>query len=317
MNYNLEDLRSLKKLIDKKEKGSGDKRMCFLPLRVSEGTMKIRILPSVVGEKNKQMPGFVYYQHKELPEIGKMTCWETHGIDCPICELLKKYSNKMDIDLWESRIKTAFNVLVLNDEEKDSTLPYVMLGTKGFLDEIMGFIMDDEVGDVTDPYLGLAVSASRLTDFGKLKVTHGINQTPIANNETNIQNILENRYKLHEIWKKPSDKMKEKMQEAVSSLEGEIQRRLSIIKDIENLDDTDTSIENATKPKPTPKTTKTTETTTTKTTITETTKKPKPVEPATASTNGEPDCMGKYKEDDSKCNTCAFEFDCIEVAEAK
>ncbi len=306
MNYNLDDLRNLKKLIDKKEKND-DKRMCFLPLKKSEGTIKMRVLPSIVDSSNRQMPGFVYYQHKELPEVGKMTCWATHGIDCPICELLKKYSNKIDTDLWESRIKTAFNVLVLNNNEIDPTLPYVMLGTKGFLDEIMSFIMDNDVGDVTDPNSGLVISASRITDYGKLKVTHGIKQTPIANSKEDIQNILENRYKLHEIWKKPSDKMKDKMQEAVESLEGEIQRRLSVIKDIENIDD-DISIEEVES-----KTVK-------KTKIKEVTPKKESIEKqqkVQSTDNGEPDCMGHYQEASSKCNTCAFEFDCIEIVEAK
>lgn len=294
--YNKELLDKLKnELKSNYKENEGDKRMCFLPLKKSDQPLKIRVLPSIYN--GQEVPGIIFKKHKNIPEHKGINCLTMYDQKCPICEMLNKYRSKTNVEEFEAASKSALNVLILNDNAKNPTDPYILIGTKKLLSDIIEFYFNTEIGDVTDIKTGVALTISREFDYGKLIITYARVGTPIADNDKKIQEILNNRYDLSETWKSPSQEYIQTVIECSTSIENEIKNRLKTTETIEATLDLNLDIE---KPKQTE---------------TPSARENKNVVPKTETLL--PECFMNHEEDADKCNLCMFEFQCIEKTPGK
>jgi hypothetical protein len=270
-----------------------EKRMCFLPLKKSEGSLKLRILPSIYNEQ--EVPGIIFKKHKNIPEHKSINCLEMYNLKCPICEVLNNYSNKTNTDEFEASAKAALNVLVLNDNSKNPNDPYILIATKKLLLDIIEFYFNPEIGDVTDIKTGVSLAVSREFDYGKLIITYARIGTPIADNDKKIQEILNNRYNLSEIWRTPTNEYIEKVKNCSISIEKELKRRLQISDETENILNTNEQLD-----------------------LQESKSLNKNinfVKEDIVKNEIEtelPGCFKNHQEGTDKCNLCSFEFQCIQ-----
>jgi len=291
------DLEAARAMLENRPKsssgGDGDLRWVSFP---KEGEMKIRFLPPA---KESSLPGRIINTHWNLLDddrsYKKCLCFKTFKEECPICNMLELYNDRINTDDWQASARSYINVLVLENSEYDSTLPYILGSSDYNLYWLLENIIDPDIGDITDPINGHNVTFTRKTPNGAFDRKISLKTTPIADSEERISNILNNIFDLSKIWKAPDDEYLIYAKKLAKNTEKVIKERLlkltqenqeSDIDEQENKkeDDKKESNNNSTINSKAPK--------------------------------GAPDCFGiDWKEDLKKCQVCPHEFLCQNVKE--
>jgi hypothetical protein len=313
MAYDLEKLKKLKNQTENKNqtnKGDGIRRF---PLPGDTREFKIRILPSPMN--NGEAPGKPLFKHFGIPEKFALFCYKTYEKECKICNLISKYRNRIDFypdkelkDLLTNN-RAGFNILVIkapepNSKDKDTTkynempndVPYFMETPISVLNEIIDYIFNEEVGDVTDIQNGCTLTFQRVSDGKQFKITPARGSSPVSKDPAKLEEILSQRYNLDKIFS-VDEKYDEIIDTAIPSIES------LILSKIAKLEGKPTSREEFKHQ------TKTESKQVAKDEVTESKPKSKP---------GDPDCFGKYKEkissgDDAQCSVCPREFECQDI----
>jgi hypothetical protein len=250
-NYSSEETRrkaeELKKLLGAQQKnrsnnregGENKFRWFNFPIE-AEIKVTLRILP--IFEEGGFM---IVSRHRELPgERNNELCLQTHGMHCPICEVLQSYRGRLDTRIWEKQDKVYVNALFVratdsnnqpvqlkdfkgNPIEYMTGMPYLCpLGTTTF-QWLVDSLTDPEKGDVMHPVSGRNISMQRGTKGGAFKLKEfAFNTTPIGSTEQEIANIMSNRYKMNDIWRAPDDNFLKKLKESASMLDATIKEKL-------------------------------------------------------------------------------------------
>ena len=136
-NYSSEDARiqaeKLKALLGSNDKGrGGDREDKYAWFNLPPGLEKVtlRILPIFV-----QGGYMMVYRHKNLPGQKKtFLCLRTNGVHCPICEKIRSFQGRMDLDLWQANEKVYVNGLFVRaTDDNGNIIPLLDMGQKLYL----------------------------------------------------------------------------------------------------------------------------------------------------------------------------------------
>lgn len=225
--YKPTDLAELKRRLAAKEsKGSNNSDNDLKWYKFPSGTERVvvRYLPSLTG-----VPGKIVKKHHNLPEIKDILCFRTHDMDCPLCELLHQYSDKMDVSDWVANSRSYMNALILEDPTQkniDPKTPHIVGQGEGNLYWVFSKITDPDIGDICDPFTGFNVAYHRTEFNGKFERTVLPKARPIANTKEEVESILGKISDLDKIWRRPDDVFLKKIQDVTEKLKVVIDQRL-------------------------------------------------------------------------------------------
>lgn len=219
------------------ESGKGKNELKWYGFPPDKASYKIRFLPpwTLEGGTQHKLPGIVITTHYGIPEVGKVLCYRTHGLDCPFCDMLRDYQDKISIEDWKPSPRAYFNVLVLEDNKSSPVpspgTPYILGAGEFTLDWLIRQIITPDVGDITDPEKGHNVTFTRVEHKGKFERVISLKPTPIADTKEGIDAILTQMFNLSAIWRKPDDEYHKKMLNAIEKTKQMINTRLLGLKD--------------------------------------------------------------------------------------
>jgi len=301
----LNEIKKLQEQFQNQKQPQSDYRWASLPEKGE--TLKIRFLPPV-GEMN--LPFFKLYKHYQVPspEEGTLnfTCLKTWGLECPICKKIEELKRKFGDELvsqWFASMRGFFNILIKDDPNYISGLPYILGMPKSGIVWFLQTIGDDEVGDITDPYTGFWVKVTR-QENNQLRFDIIPKPSPIASTDDEINQIAEQCFDLTKIWRHPDDeylitanKIAEKIEIVVKEKAGLLDTGTSIIESPKQIKPETTYVS-----KPTPTS--------------------QPVESQVKSNQssvqkppGAPECFGQFNEDDTRCMICIHEIECRQASQ--
>jgi len=300
------DLEAAKAMLENRIKPSNteDIRWASFP---NEGSFKFRILPPI---KSESVPGKVIYSHWGLSDDEgnlnrRVTCLKTYKMDCPICEMLEKYQERLDISDWSASGRSYFNALIYNEKDYDSSLPYVLGSSDYTFYWLLEKIIDPEIGDITDPANGHNITFKRKVFKGAFERTISLKPTPIADSEDEIKEILDKCYDLSKIWKNPDDEFIKFVTDTANKTETAIKDRILVLGNKSDSPPNDNSEKTEEKEKQT-ESNSTSESSNIKNTKVENAPK------------GAPECFGiDWDSDLQKCQVCPHEFLCQTTKEEK
>lgn len=188
-----------------------------------DGKMEFRILPVGYGPKKI---GFLLHKHYNLPEMDAMTCFETYGLDCNVCDVLKEKSNLIDVSPWTRVARSYFNVLIKNSSKYDPNLPYILGGPEYNLRWLLEMIMDNKK-NICDSHIGHNLIFKRKKHKGPFERTVVLDPSPLADSEEKIKKIIEACSDLTKIWRSPDEKFINEMKEGAVVIEKWITNRIS------------------------------------------------------------------------------------------
>lgn len=291
MGYDLSELKKIKEKLDSNiNNRSDDDKARWYNLPYEKGKKVVfRFLPSPTSKG--ELPGILFQKHKQIPELKDIVCYKMHDLDCPMCNMLDKYRDRLDVSSWDHSLKAAMNVLVLNDKEVDPSLPRILIAPATLLQWVINSYEDSTVGDITDPFTGCSIAISREKDGGKLLKVPARESVPLSKDDAEVQKILSKRYDLSQIWRQPDEKYSDIMAKAVIAVENEILRRLEQKEMMKPVNVNNSSAKDD------------------KEVIKDASVADKPV----VKDSAHPECFTKHVEGQDSCNMCAYEFDCIEA----
>jgi len=202
------DFKAAQKLLDQKKKekinsgGLGDTRWMRLP---EVGDLKVRFLPPIEGEP---VPGYVVHKHYNLPNHeglkGNITCFRTWGMQCPICDVLEEYQDRVDLHDYFGT-SSYFNVLVLDHKDCDPKLPYLLQASEYSYEWLLQQLVNIDVGDITDVEDGADVTFRRKKKKGAFDRIISRKSRAISDDPAEIDEILDAMYDMKKIWKEGDD----------------------------------------------------------------------------------------------------------------
>lgn len=156
MGINIEKMKA--KLEKAENKGKGGDNKYWKP---TEGNHVIRFLPSLDGDPFKE-----YHLHYGLKPYGLLCPKRMKDEDCPICSFASNLyreggeaNEKQAKDLFAS---ARFYSLILVRGEEDKG-PQIYGYSKTVYTSLLGFVLDPDYGDITDPEGGHNIKI----DYGK------------------------------------------------------------------------------------------------------------------------------------------------------
>lgn len=236
-NYSSEDAKrkaeELKALLSQNNKGSNysnDNKYRWFNFPPETTKVTLRILPFLHDGGYMMV-----YRHNELP--GKKPgalCLQTHGMNCPICEVLQKYKGRQDLKKQEAGVKVYVNGLFIRATDNNNNIitllnkqkqPFVTKTTYlvplglGIFQWLVESMTDPEKGDVMHPETGRNVTLERESYNGKFKKEFSFNTGPIADTKEEIQAILSSMVSPKEIWRTPDDAFYKELKEQAAELD--------------------------------------------------------------------------------------------------
>lgn len=226
------NLDEMKKLLEKRNKGSeegsgggGGFEFINLPKEANIET-KLRILV----HKDAQLPGRIVGFHYNLPGDNKRhRCLAADAVSCPICKVVQEYNHLEDIvSPYRKSNKSYMNALKVDNATGKFENKVKILGGGEFnLFWLMENILNDDVGDITDPRTGSNVTFKRKKEGGAFDRIVGRKSYPISESEDELKQLVESCTNLEQVWKKPDDKMQESAKEAADLLKKHIEHRMT------------------------------------------------------------------------------------------
>lgn len=173
------------------------------------GKTQIRIVPY---QYNKEYPFTEMYFHYDL---GKKTYLSpsTYGNADPIVEFADKLKSTGVSDDWkmgkklEPKLRTYVPIIVRGKESEG--VKYWGFG-KQIYQELLGFIADEDYGDITDFKSGrdVVVEYQKGEDvgntYGKISIRIKPNSTPVTDDKAILEKIINGQKDLKEIFQEPS-----------------------------------------------------------------------------------------------------------------
>ena len=248
-NYSSEETRrkaeELKALLNNQQKGKknydGDNKYRWFNFPSGMERVTLRVLP--IFEEGGFM---VVSKHRELPgERATELCMSTHGMNCPICDVIQQYKGRLDTRAWEKGDKVYVNALFIRATDADGKNPVQLvdykkqpldyklgtpyltpLGTTTF-NWLVDSLTDPEKGDVMHPISGRNITLQRGSVNGAFK-NKEFSFTPsrIAETDEEIMAIMQNRFKMQDIWRQPDETFLKKLKESAGMLDAMIKDKL-------------------------------------------------------------------------------------------
>lgn len=321
MAVDLDEIRKMlkKREEEKKNNGGGGGRDFNWVEMPEDGEIKIRFLPPV---GNAPLPGIVVRKHYDLPEKGSLNCLAQYDMRCPICEVLEKFADKINIDTWSPGSASYFNVNVVDHPKHKNGEVYLLRSSEFTYYWLLEQIVNPDVGDITDPRTGSNVTFKRKSHKGSFERTIGRLSVGIAPTEEGIKAILDSAYNLQEIWRTPDTAYVNTVITCAEALNAELTRRIQMLENSEfgnggnSTPPSQTSTPPSTPSQPTPPVEDKKPVDPPSQTSTPPPQSAPPPTPsvetkATDVPAGAPECYGKeFDENARKCMLCSHEFSC-------
>ena len=173
------------------------------------GKHQVRIVPYKFSPENPFIELFFHYNINNKTYLSP----SSFGRPDPIVEFADKLKRMGDKEDWkaakkmEPKLRTFVPVLVRGEEGEG--VKFWGFG-KTVYQEILGYIADPDYGDITDPQSGrdLTIEYMSAEDAGTSYPTTTLrvkpNQTPLAGDEAQIQNLLQNQSNITDIYQELS-----------------------------------------------------------------------------------------------------------------
>lgn len=196
----------------------------------SDGQQYIRILPLETGDP---FPEFFFHYNVGR---GSLVCpKETHGDDCPICDyvdtLWDSYNETKDESIkslaLDIKCKSRFYSVVI-DREDEAAGPKVYGYSKTVAGAFLGLVLDDDYGDITNPYEGNDIKLTYGKKNGQSWPSTDVMARPVKTrvfeDEEKIQSALDNRPDLSRLFTvKPKEEIMEALDEFMSEMSGDVE----------------------------------------------------------------------------------------------
>lgn len=223
-------------ILDKRKKdregrsdvGSGGSKVNWYNLP-DNGQLRVRFLPPL---GDNAVPGKIVHKHYNMPKHkginGNITCFRTYGRECPICNVLDEYRDRLGAKQLQefSASLSFFNVLILGKEDVDPEQVFVLKASDYNYEWLLQQLVNVEVGDITDPTDGANVTFKRKSEKGAFERIISRRSSPIAASQEKIDTILDSMYDLDAIWKDPDDNYYNIANEIADGLRDVIEERL-------------------------------------------------------------------------------------------
>ena len=183
------------------------------------GKQVVRIVPY---KHNKDNPFVELFFHYGLGNNKTYISPASFGRPDPVEEFAQKLKSTGNKDEWiqgkrlEPKMRTFAPVIVRGEESEG--VKWWGFG-KTVYQELLGVIADPDYGDITEPTTGRDIGIERQTpaeagnQYGKTTVRVKPNQTPITEDATQLESLMENQSDLVELYKEPTyDELKEALQ---------------------------------------------------------------------------------------------------------
>ena len=173
------------------------------------GTTQIRIVPYKFNKDNPFIELFFHYDLGRKSYLSPMSFGRPDPIE-EFSQKLKSSGNKEDYQLArkiESKMRT-FAPVIIRGEEKQG-VKFWGFG-KTVYQELLSIIADPDYGDITDQMNGRDITVEFKTaeeigaSFPKTNIRVKPNQTPITEDATLLENLMDNQKDITEIYQEQS-----------------------------------------------------------------------------------------------------------------
>ena len=210
------DISKIKDRLNQLQSTSSNKDNFWKP---APGKQVVRIVPY---KHNKDNPFVELFFHYGLGNNKTYISPASFGRPDPVEEFAQKLKSTGNKDEWiqgkrlEPKMRTFAPVIVRGEESEG--VKWWGFG-KTVYQELLGVIADPDYGDITEPTTGRDIGIERQTpaeagnQYGKTTVRVKPNQTPITEDATQLESLMENQSDLVELYKEPTyDELKEALQ---------------------------------------------------------------------------------------------------------
>lgn len=199
------DINALKAKLNKMNKTSSTSDAFWKP---TEGKTTIRIVPLKDSPANPFIELYFHY-------LGNKTYLSplSNGNRDPIAEFADEIASGGSKEDWSQarpfRAKPRTLVPVIVRGEEDKGVRFWSFG-KTVLKQLLEFIADDDIGDITDIKAGRDLVVTYIpqeksdTSFAKTTVMYKPNQTPISTDPVLVKKFLNEQPKVSEIYTEPT-----------------------------------------------------------------------------------------------------------------
>ena len=207
------DMNAIKNRLNQLQSTTSNKDNFWKP---EPGKQVVRVVPY---KHNKDNPFIELYFHYNLGNNKTYLSPMSFGRPDPVAEFADKLKSTGNKDEWiqgkrlEPKMRTFAPVVVRGKESEG--VKFWGFG-KTVYQELLSVIADPDYGDITDPTGGRDIMIERQTpaeagnQYGKTTVRVKPNQTPITEDKTVLESILNNQADLTELYTEPSyDELKE------------------------------------------------------------------------------------------------------------
>ena len=207
------DINAIKNRLTQLESTSTTTKQFWKP---QPGKQVVRIVPY---KHNKDIPFVELFFHYGLGNNKTYLSPASFGRPDPVEEFASKLKSTGDKDEWiqgkrlEPKMRTFAPVIVRGQENEG--VKFWGFG-KTVYQELLSVIADPDYGDITDSMAGRDIMIERQTpaeagnQYGKTTVRVKPNQTPITEDDNQLQSIFDNQADLTELYTEPSyDDLKE------------------------------------------------------------------------------------------------------------
>ena len=210
------DISKIKDRLNQLQSTSSNKDNFWKP---APGKQVVRIVPY---KHNKDNPFIELFFHYSLGDNKTYLSPVSFGRPDPVQEFADKLKSTGNKDEWiqgkrlEPKMRTFAPVIVRGEESEG--VKWWGFG-KTVYQELLSVIADPDYGDITDSMAGRDIMIERQTpaeagnQYGKTTVRVNPNQTPITEDATQLESLMENQSDLVELYKEPTyDELKEALQ---------------------------------------------------------------------------------------------------------
>ena len=210
------DLNAIKSKLTQLQSTTSNKDNFWKP---EPGTQVVRIVPY---KHNKENPFIELFFHYNLGNNKTYMSPVSFGRPDPVEEFANKLKSTGNKDEWiqgkrlEPKMRTFAPVIVRGKESEG--VKFWGFG-KTVYQELLSVIADPDYGDITEAMAGRDIMIERQTpaeagnQYGKTTVRVKPNQTPITEDKTVLEGVMDNQSDLTELYNEPTyDELKEVLQ---------------------------------------------------------------------------------------------------------
>ena len=206
------DLNAIKSKLNQLQSTTSNKNNFWKP---EPGKQVVRVVPYTHNKDNPFIELFFHYGLGNKTYMSPMS----FGRPDPVSEFADKLKSTGDKDEWiqgkrlEPKMRTFAPVIVRGQENEG--VKFWGFG-KTVYQELLSVIADPDYGDITDAMNGRDIMIERQTpaeagnQYGKTTVRVKPNQTPITEDDNQLQSVFDNQADLTELYTEPAyDDLKE------------------------------------------------------------------------------------------------------------